>query len=120
MSSTVRNFAYPVRRRRYGPQATNADGFPVGAVVQTDRILMHAHPANGEQLQRMPDGLEPVNTHQGYTPAQLQLGNRETGQRPDVIEIDGTTFEVVEVSPWSGGRTGRQSWRQCLLNEVRR
>jgi hypothetical protein len=119
MVATVRRFAFPVIRQRYGPATVNADGFPVAAVVSSTSILIHMHPATGEQLKRMPDGLEPSNVQQGYTPDELQLGDEATGQRPDTIVAFGETYEVVERSPWSGGRDGVRSWRQCLLNEVR-
>lgn len=115
MSRTVKRFAVKRVRERFGPATTNADGFPVSAVASQDVILIHAHPAKGDSLARLPEGLEKTGVFQGYTPAALSLGDRTTGQRPDVVHLLGERFQVVESSPWSGGGQGAQSWRQCLL-----
>lgn len=120
MARTVRNFAFRATRERYGAASTNADGFQVGTVVSSQSILIHMHPAKGDDLQRLPEGVERRGVYQGYTPAELELGDEATQRRPDVVVAFGKRYEVVESSPWSGGRSGSQTWRQCLLVEVDR
>lgn len=120
MARTVRRFAFRTLRERYGPAAANADGFPVSAVVSTDPIMIHMHPAKGDALLRLPEGVEKSGVYEGHTPVTLSLGDEETGQRPDVVYAFGKRYEVVEESPWSGGPSGAQTWRRCLLVEVRR
>lgn len=116
MVRTVRRFAFPVTHRTTAAP-THASGLTTRGATTDEEVLMFHHPASGEQLERLPEGVEAKNVHQGYTPAAVAVGV-EGGAPPSEIVSSGVVFEVVEVSPWPAGRLGSVTWRQCLLKQV--
>lgn len=75
----------------------------VGGVLQpfledTLEIVASFQPASGLTVDRLPEGKRNRETMEGYT--MVELKSAETGGVPDLIYIDGGTFEVESVRRW--------------------
>lgn len=120
MAKVVGRYAFDVVRRRWAALTQTAEGLPTSALASSDTIRMFAAPASGKVIERLPEGYERRQILEGYTTADLTLGDESTGQRADSILVFGGEFEVIEIRNWAGGPAGAVTWRSCVLAEVQR
>lgn len=98
LSSVVLDFAddYVVTRR--GPTMYGSDGKADAPSSTTLTVKAVVHPANGRDLQRLPEGARADETIAVFTVAELKTA--ATANEPDLISVGGRSFEIVHVEPW--------------------
>lgn len=112
MSRTAQRFSFPVTRRRFGPEGTNADGYPVDASQPVRAtILAHVYPKPGETVERLQGGRERTRVVEGCTCDDLRLAHQNESGRADQVLYDGDWFEVRSIADWPGGPAGKRTWR---------
>jgi len=93
-TSSFNTGAYTVTRR--GP-TTSVGGRATLAGSSTFTIQASVQALSGRDLQRLPEGMRVQELRKLYTPTQLQAIGA-----PDVVSIDGSSWEVQTVEDWSG------------------
>lgn len=63
-------------------------------------IRASVQPANGRDLQRLPEGRRAIETRVIYSPTQLQVGGQAAELEADMVEIEGRLWEVQLAEPW--------------------
>lgn len=100
LSSVVASFytgTYDVTRAS-GPGSYDAEGGFVPASMSVVQIQAVVAPLDGRELQRLPEGLRTRELRQVFTVAALRVA--APGQRPDVISIEGSTWQVEKLEDW--------------------
>jgi hypothetical protein len=98
-SDTIARFAtgrYTVTRtpaRTYG-----GDGLVDPASPKTLTIEASVQPLRGRELERLPEGLRSSEVMQVFTTTELKT--QSTSHEPDVIAIDGESWQVEIVERW--------------------
>lgn len=98
--------ATTITRRRVAAGSRGSDGrWTDGASTDTS-ITASVQPAQGEDLQLLPEGLRIRRTVKVYTATELQAGDQQAGTSPDqlvisgLVGIDDGTYEVQTVKPY--------------------
>lgn len=98
--------ATTITRRSVAAGSRGSDGrWSDGAATDTS-ITASVQPAQGEDLQILPEGLRTLRAIKVYTAAELQPGDQQGGTSPDQLIISGLTgiddgtYEVQTVSPY--------------------
>jgi hypothetical protein len=76
--------------------AIGSDGRASLGTPSTFTVNGLAHPMDGDDLERLPEGLRTRELQVFYTPTRLQ-----SEPDPDVINIDGELYEVQRVQSWA-------------------
>ncbi len=100
LSSVLESFAtgsYTVTRQ--SPSSYGADGRLVAATPSYFEIRASVQPVSGRDLQRLPEGLRTSEIIAVFTATELRT--QGPSQDPDLIEIDGDTYEVQKVERWA-------------------
>lgn len=114
----ARRFSFPVTRNRWDAPTPNSEGLLPSGDPTTTTIYVHAWPAKGETIERLPDGIEASSVYEGTTTDELLLGDESTGRRADSIEMFGSEYEVIEVGRRGTGPDGTVTWRTFVAVEV--
>lgn len=77
---------------------TYVDGVFVPASTSTVDVVAGVYPLTGRELQRLPEGLRTKELRQVFTVDPLLVSAPE--QRPDVVSIQGATWQVETVEDW--------------------
>lgn len=120
LSDVVDSFSFPVVRRRYRPSVTNADGYKIPGAVSELEIIAHVTMPRGQEVQRLPQGIEPGDARIAYTTADLRVADPITGARGDEIEVFGERYEVSAIQPYRQGPAGAASYIAATCVRVRR
>lgn len=120
LSGTVDRFSWSVTRRRYAASTTDSQGYRIAGSVTTAAITMHVTMPSGQQIQRIPEGIEPGDARIGYTSADLRVADPDTGARGDEVDVFGERFQVAAIQPYRAGSTGAASYIAATLVRVRR
>ena len=120
LSGTVDRFAWPVTRHRYAASTTNADGYRVPGATASASITAHVTMPSGQQIQRLPEGIEPGDARIAYTSADLRVADPVTGARGDEIDVFGERYQVAAIRPYRAGASGAASYIEATLVRVRR
>lgn len=60
-------------------------------------------PANGEDLQNLPEGARSSNTFKIYTKTKITNVKQGTTTRGDLITFNSIVYEAIHVAPWQNG-----------------
>ena len=120
MSSTVDRFGWTVTRYRIGASTTDANGYRTAGAEVSASITMHVTLPSGQQVTRLPEGIEPGDARIGYTSADLRVADPVTGARGDEIEAFGERYSVARIEPYRSGAAGSASYIAATLVRVRR
>lgn len=60
-------------------------------------------PAQGEDLQDLPEGVRSSNTFKIYTKTEVKNVKQGTDVRGDLITFKDTVYEALDVAPWQNG-----------------
>jgi hypothetical protein len=96
LSTPIVDFAtgtYTVTRA--GGAGTYVDGVFVPASTSSVSVLACVQPLTGRELERLPEGIRSRELLSVYTVA--ALFNEAPGVRPDIIAIDGRSWQVEKV-----------------------
>lgn len=88
--------SYTVTRRT---AAAPVGGIRVAPTTTTLTILASAQPASGQVIQRLPEGKRDRETMVLYTKTQLLV--LDATHEPDLVAVDGGTFEVDSCKRWA-------------------
>lgn len=100
MSPEITAFAtgtYTVTRA--GGPGSYVDGVFVPASTSSTSVLAMVAPLDGRELLRLPEGLRSKELKQVFTIAALRVSAAE--ERPDVVSIDGDSWQVERVERWA-------------------
>lgn len=103
LPSFIESFAtgtYVVTRRT----APTTQRFVRGIAVATNDVVINirasVQPASGADMLRLPELRRTNETRVVFTTTQLVVGDAGTSVQPDLIAIDGLTFEIQHVETW--------------------
>lgn len=85
------------RRRRSASTYTNGEKDSQSGTTATIRGIIY--PANGTDLQRLPEGTTIEDVRAVVTSSDLSCG---PDREPDVLTFDSSDWQVEHVEPWSG------------------
>ncbi len=88
---------YVVTRR--SASAYGTDGRLVVASTSTVSITACVQPLSGRELERLPEGLRTRELKAIYTATELKT--QGSGQDPDLVSIDGDSYEVQRCDRWA-------------------
>jgi hypothetical protein len=83
---------------RQSPSDYGDDGRLQDPTTSTFDVVASVQPVNGRELQRLPEGLRTSEVRKLYTATQLKT--QGAAQDPDLIQIDGDSWEVQTVERW--------------------
>ena len=100
-SRIIERFAatYTVTRRVKAGYDTH--GVAQAMTTSTLSIVAAIVPAEGDDLQRLPEGRRSVETRAVYTTTQLLIGDENAANEADLISLDGVMWEVEHADYWS-------------------
>lgn len=99
-------------RRAEQPRAA---GRVVPSVDTPFSFIASFQPANGKELQRLPEGKRNGDIIAIYTTQALTIGGPGTGFLPDRVTVDGSSYEVEHVEHWKA--FGREHY-ECLARRI--
>lgn len=82
--------------RRAAP--TNVNGYAVPGASSTFTITASIQPAPGKALDLLPEGYRGRGGQLCYTSTPLRTA--QSGQVPDLVNVDGVQHEAVELATW--------------------
>lgn len=85
---------------RRPPAGAYVDGRWVEGVPSEFSILASVQPANGEDLQALPEGRRKDAVYKLYTDTVLLSASPEAKRNPDRVVLFGEEFEVRNCQPW--------------------
>ena len=88
---------YVVTQRAKG---SHLKGRAVAGATSTLTISASVQPANGRDLQRLPEERRSVETRVIYTRTELRVGAQDAAFESDLVAIDGKNWEVQNVQDW--------------------
>lgn len=103
LSGLIADFAtgtYTVTRGA-GPGSYAIDGSFVPAATSTVSVVAAVVPADGTDLQHLPEGMSTSDALAVFTVGELRA--QAPGQQPDVISIDGYSWQVQHSERWTAG-----------------
>jgi hypothetical protein len=103
LSGLIADFAtgtYTVTRGA-GPGSYAEDGKFAPASTSTVNVLAAVVPADGTDVQHLPEGMRTRSALAVFTVGELNA--QAPGQQPDVIEIDGFAWQVQHSERWTAG-----------------
>lgn len=109
-SSVVLSFASSYTVIRRSPSAFGSDGRLDAPSTSTLSVRACVQPVTGRDLQRLPEGLRTQEILAVYS--MTELYTQGTSQAPDLISIDGDSYEVQSVERW--GNLGAY-WKAIVL-----
>lgn len=98
--------ATTITLRRVAAQSVGSDGRGVDGSSSDTEIMASVQPAQGEDLQVLPEGLRSRRTIKVYTETELRTADQQAGTAPDKLVLSGLsgiddgTYEVQTVQPW--------------------
>lgn len=101
---------YTVTRR---VAETYVDGLPVAGSPSTLSVRAVIQPATGRDLQQLPEAQFGTEIRKMFTTVEIMT--RTPTHAPDVVTIDGESWEVINVARWQA-RTGTH-WEALLSRE---
>jgi hypothetical protein len=92
--------SYEVTRRTAAPGLATSyvNGIRVPPQVSKFQITASVQPATGLDVQRLPEGKRNQESIKLFTPTELKSAERT--QEPDLVAIDGASFEVQLCKRW--------------------
>lgn len=117
LSSTVLGFAtgtYSVTRAAYRANPYGTDGKLIAPSTTTVSARACVQPATGRDLQRLPEGLRARDVVALWSVDELLTAR--PGQEPDIVTIDGASWQVEHVERWD--QLGSY-WRAVLVKTGR-
>lgn len=120
MARTVRRFSYPVTRWRYSDAAPTVtpQGHQITAWPTSATIVAHIHPAPGKVIEQLPEGHTGKRAVVMYTADDVRIASEEERTRGDLVQHNGSTFEVIKRGDWTAGAAGTSSYRDYVAVEV--
>ncbi len=100
MITTIMRFAVPVTVRRTDAGIVNAIGIYVPGADSTLTINACVQPANGRDIERLPEGMRTKDMYRIYSDALLYSAESPSGRPADVVEYKGDDLRVVRVERW--------------------
>jgi hypothetical protein len=86
-----------VTRRQYAAGTRNSSGnFVPGATTDT-AIQMSVQPANGRDMELLPEGSRQSDAKKGYTTSALDTENQHDSKSADRILLDSIWYQVMNV-----------------------
>lgn len=110
LSSVIASFVtgtYTVTRR--SASAYGTDGRLDAPTTSTFTVPACVQPLTGRELEKLPQGMQTAELLSIWSP--IELRTQGTGQDPDLVAIDGDTWEVQKVERWN---TLGAYWRAIL------
>lgn len=101
---------YTVHRR---PPAQVVMGRAVPQPEELLQVEANVYPTNGRELQRLPEGMRTQEVRTMLSPVELK--GQGAGQLPDLVDMDGDSWEVQNVKRWQLG-----GFWEVLLTKVGR
>lgn len=98
LSGVIESFASTYTVTRQSASAYGDDGVLDAPTTSTVTIRACVQPVTGRELQRLPEGLRTRELLSVWTAT--QLFTQGAGQDPDLLDIDGDTWEVQTVERW--------------------
>lgn len=98
--------ATTITRRRFAAQTVGADGRPAAGSSTDTSIEASVQPAQGEDLQILPEGLRARQSIKVYTGTELRTADQRGGTPADqlvisgLVGIDDGTYQVQLIQPY--------------------
>lgn len=98
--------ATTITLRRVAAGSRGSDGRWSDGARTDSSITASVQPAQGEDLQALPEGLRSRRTIKVYTTTELRTADQQAGTSPDQLVLSGLagvddgTYEVQTVQPW--------------------
>jgi hypothetical protein len=99
MSDAIRLLGSPFTVTRTAPAST-VDGYTVLGAQSTFTTSAVPYPLEGDELQRLPEGLRAKDLRGLICDRPLQTASDGP---PDVVAMEGQSFEVERSEPWTAG-----------------
>lgn len=121
LAPVVMRHAFPVARRRYAADTTQADGLRVpGAASDTIvRAYLHGEPGSTQVLG--PEGQSVDETIHGYSVDDWRVADVANRLRADVVIWDGLQYELTWLRRWatsSNARTWSEFTAKLVVRDV--
>lgn len=81
-------------------EAARVAGRTVASVDTAFSFFASVQPAMGKDLKRLPQGRDAEDLIVIYTKSVLTIGGPGTGKLPDLVSVDGSTYELQHVEHW--------------------
>lgn len=88
---------YTVTRR---PAAGHVEGRRAPPVPESLQVKASVQPLSGRELERLPEGLQNREVRVIFTSVELLAGGGDDGYEPDLVAIDGSTWQVEKTEAW--------------------
>lgn len=117
LAPVVMRHAFPVARRRWGADTTQADGLRVpGAAVDTIvRAYLHGEPGSTQSLG--PEGQSVDETIHGYSVDDWRVASLAARLRADAVIWNGVLYELTWLREWATSGNAR-TWREFTARLV--
>ena len=84
--------------------------------VTTFEIEASLSPANGIDLQLLPEGRSVDDVRQLFTTTELLTGDQGAGYEADEVAIAGFDYQVIRVEPWQDPTRETDVMYRCILS----